>query len=68
MAQESPSPRRTGLVCIICGEAVAYVENTSTFGLHIHCPACTHRWLAEDPTAPDYQAFLRPIDARPSTH
>ena len=65
MPQTSQLPRRTGLVCIICGEPVAYVEHTSTLGLHIHCPACSHRWLAEDPTAPDYSAVLRPIDARP---
>ncbi len=67
MPQESELPRRTGLVCIICGDALAYVEHTSAFGLHIHCPACTHRWLAEDPTAPDYSTVLRPIDGRPPT-
>ena len=43
MPQKSEFPRRTGLGCIICREAVAYVEHTSTFGLHIHCPACTQQ-------------------------
>ena len=47
MPDKSQWPR-TGLVCISCREPVAYVEHTTSRGLHIHCPACLHTWIAED--------------------
>jgi hypothetical protein len=47
MPQKSPFAR-TGLVCVFCRQPVARVEHTSTIGLHIHCPACDQRWIAQN--------------------
>jgi DNA-directed RNA polymerase subunit RPC12/RpoP len=58
--EKSQSPR-TGLICIVCREPVAYVEQTTSRGLHIHCPACTHNWIAEDVTS---HVFNGPLDIR----
>ena len=66
MPQNSPIAR-TGLVCLFCREPVAYVAQTSPRGLHIYCPSCTHRWVAEDLGATDHDSItrIRDGDGRP---
>ena len=56
MLEKSQWPR-TGLICIICREPVAYMEHTTRRYL-------THNWIAEDVTS---HALDDPLDIQRST-
>jgi hypothetical protein len=42
----------TGLVCQQCRQPVAVIENRLPKIVVFLCPACQHRWSAEEPGAP----------------
>jgi len=42
-------PKQTGLVCPKCQAPVAVIENKKKGLLLFRCPACGHRWSADEP-------------------
>jgi hypothetical protein len=51
-ADSRPKVLRTGLICPQCREPVAIVENRLPHTLVFWCPACDHRWSADEPGTP----------------
>jgi hypothetical protein len=50
----SSTPPRTGRVCPSCGQPVGVAENKLLSKIMLWCPACNHRWVAEEPRKPKH--------------
>ena len=42
------TPKRTGIVCPACHQAIATVGRIGPQGLSLNCPGCGHQWFARD--------------------